>query len=295
MTDEPKILSFGEVLWDLFPDGARFGGAPANFASHVALLGGEVSMASAVGNDARGREAIRNLEILGVDTSLVQVLSGATTGTVGVETDSMGKPRYAIHEDAAWDRIDWNPELAARIEGVDALYFGTLSQRSDVSRRTLRRALERAGDSGVLRVLDINLRAPFFSDALIEESLENADLLKFSDEELPPIAAVCGISPHGSENAILQDIAEKMSLPAIVMTRGSQGALFHSPSQSLEQPGIPTEVVDTVGAGDSFTAAFVLGWLRGKPIDQVLDHACRTASSVCAHAGAIPNPVPSRI
>lgn len=286
----PRIISFGEVLWDLFPDGARFGGAPANFASHAALLGGDVSMVSAVGDDARGREAIQILGALGVGTPTIQVIPGSLTGTVGVETNAQGKPTYSIHENVAWDQMAWRPELKSLIESADAVYFGTLGQRNAPSRHTIRRALEVAGANNTLRVLDINLRAPFFDDSIIRESIDRADLLKFSDEELAPIMAAGDLS--GSGNA-LPRLLERFNLRSLVMTRGAEGAIYQSANGSVEQAGIATEIVDTVGAGDAFTAAFVLSTLQGHLVSEILEQANRSAAAVCAHPGAIAVPAPS--
>ena len=283
---EPHLGSIGEVLWDLFPDGARFGGAPANFACHAALLGGKVSMVSAVGDDARGEEAIQILSSFGVQTSYMQVVAELATGTVGVDTDAEGRPTYTIHDNAAWDSIIWNPELEALIESADTVYFGTLCQRSQLSQQTILHGLEVAKSHATPRILDINLRVPFFDDSIIRQSLENADLLKFSDEELTPILSACGVT--NSPDPLLA-ILEKYQLTALVMTQGAKGAIYRSSTETVKHSGLPTAVVDTVGAGDAFTAAFALGRLEGLPVSNTLEQACHTAAAVCAHPGAIPN------
>ncbi len=284
----PRIISMGEVLWDLFPDGERFGGAPANFACHAARLGAEVTMVSAVGDDARGQAAIGILGRFGIDTRPLQVDPEQPTGTVGVELDAAGKPRFTIHENAAWDHVAWSPELASKIDGANAVYFGTLGQRGALSRATIRRALDAAQAAGVLRILDVNLRPPFFSPELIRESVEHADILKLSDDELDSVARACEVSPTNDANATLHDIAERFDLQAIVMSRGAEGALFVMAENTIEQPGIPAKIVDTVGAGDSFTAAFLVGLLHGEEMRSVLQHACEVASAVCSQPGAIP-------
>jgi fructokinase len=284
----PRIISIGEVLWDLFPYGERFGGAPANFAYHAARLGAEVTMVSAVGDDARGQAAIGILGRFAIDTSLAQVAPEQPTGTVGIELDGAGKPRFTIHENAAWDHVTWSPDLAAKISEANAVYFGTLGQRSAVSRATIRRALDVAKAAGVLRILDINLRPPFFSPELIRKSIEHADVLKLSDDELEAIVQACEISAAKDATSSLRDIATHFELEAIVMTRGAEGALFVTAENTIEQPGIPAEIVDTVGAGDSFTAAFLVGLLRGEEMRSVLQHACEVASAVCSQPGAIP-------
>ena len=288
--NKPRILSCGEVLWDLFPEGARFGGAPANFACHAAILGGDVFMLSAVGKDARGDEALAILLGFGIDTSLVQRIPDAPTGSVGVSVDAAGKPTFEIHTRSAWDRVAWTDALEARIKEVDAIYFGTLGQRGGMSRATIRRALTLAKERNILRVLDVNLRRPFDDAALIRESIAQASVLKLSDDELPEVAAACGIASDASNENTLRELLTHCGLDLVVMTRGAKGALLVSAEDATDQPGIPTNVADTVGAGDSFTAAFVLGLLRGEAREVILRKACETASAVCSQSGAVPNP-----
>jgi len=285
---QPKILSLGEVLWDLFPDGERFGGAPANVACHAAILGGEITMVSAVGNDERGQEAVAILNGFGIDTSLIQVDAQQPTGSVGIELDAAGKPQFTIHENAAWDHLAWSSQLAAKIGEANAVYFGTLGQRGTSSRATIRRALDAAKAAGVLCILDVNLRAPFFSLELIRESIEHADVLKLSDDELDHVADACTISRTQDNATILRALVKRFKLSSVVLTRGPEGALFVSADETVDQPGIPTKVVDTVGAGDSFTAALMTGLLQGKDASRLSQDACETASAVCAIPAAIP-------
>jgi fructokinase len=280
-------MSFGEVLWDLFPEGEQFGGAPANFACHVANLGGEVSMVSAVGDDSHGQSAIDILQGYGVDVSLMQTCPDAATGTVGIELDGKGKPTFTIHANSAWDRLAWSGELGTQLLNADAVYFGTLGQRSEASRSTIRRALTAAAT--IPRVLDINLRPPFFDATLLRESIELASILKLSDEELKTVCNSCDIRMDDSSEELLKRLLTERSLDLVIMTRGADGAVLATPDGIVEQSGLPTTVVDTVGAGDSFTAAFLLGLLRGMPHEQNLHHACKIAAGVCAHAGAVPD------
>ncbi len=286
--NKPKIISLGEVLWDLFPEGPRFGGAPANFACHAALMGGDVTMVSSVGEDARGREALKILAACGIDTALMQSAKNALTGTVGIELDSKGKPTFMIHENSAWDGLQWSPELATRIASANAVYFGTLGQRGETSRATIRQALTLAKSHGILRVLDVNLRRPFYNASLIRESIALAGVLKLSDDELGEVTAACDIVMAAKSADTLVTLRERCGLDLIVMTRGSEGAVLVSAEGVVDQPGIPTIVVDTVGAGDSFTAAFVLGLLRGESPQDNLRKSCETASAVCSQPGAGP-------
>ncbi|PHS03127.1 MAG: carbohydrate kinase [Blastopirellula sp.] len=288
--NQHSIISLGEVLWDLFPDGERFGGAPANFASHASILGANVSMVSAIGDDRHGREATAILNGYDIDISMMQIVPDASTGTVGVRLDSDGKPTFTIHDNSAWDQLTWNEELSSQIALADAVYFGTLGQRSDVSRATIYRAVKAAEVAGIPRVLDINLRPPFFDSELIRESVKHASILKLSDEELPDVCIACGINTNESIDSLLKQLLDTNNLDMVVMTQGAEGALLATDEGILKQPGIPTTVRDTVGAGDAFTAAFLLGVLRGDPHNQTLHKACVIAAATCAHSGAVPSP-----
>ncbi len=286
---KPSILSCGEVLWDLFPEGPKFGGAPANFACHAALLGGRAAILSAVGDDDRGREAIGILQRFEVDTSLLQRVAEAPTGAVGVTVDLSGIPSFEIHAGSAWDRVAWTSELAARLTEVDAVYFGTLGQRGEVSRATIRRVLSVSKARGIPRVFDVNLRRPFFDAALIRESIAQATVLKVSDDELDEVLAACGLKRLTDPSATLRSLLNRHQLDLVAMTRGADGALLVSAAETIDQPGIPTVVRDTVGAGDSFTAALVVGLLRGDPLKTIARVACKTAATVCAHTVAVPD------
>ena len=288
MKPAPRILSCGEVLWDLFPDGPRFGGAPVNFACHAAILGARVSMLSAVGCDPRGSQALAILHSFGIDTTFVPSLENASTGTVGVSIDAAGKPTFKIEPDSAWDSLAWDGALLGSLASVDVVYFGTLGQRSAPSRATIRRVLQEAKSLGILRVLDINLRSPFYDAALLRESIALASILKLSDEELPEVAAAHGVPLDPLPEASLYALRARLGLDCIVMTRGADGALMVSSSATTQQEGLPTAVVDTVGAGDAFTAGFVLGLLREQAPDDILRSACEIAARVCSHAGAVP-------
>ena len=247
-------------------------------------------MLSAVGADARGVEAVSVLRGFGIDTSLVQSIADSPTGSVGVSVDEAGKPSFEIHAGSAWDRIAWPNKLEARIAEVHAIYFGTLGQRGETSRATIRRALGLAKTRGILRVLDVNLRRPFYDAALIRDSIALASVLKLSDDELGEVAAACGIALDAKPEATLGKLLTRFRLHIVVMTRGAKGALLVSANDAVDQPGIPSQVVDTVGAGDSFTAAFLLGLLRGEAHQVILRKACETASAVCSQSGAVPDP-----
>ena len=289
---KPKIISFGEVLWDLFPDGERFGGAPANFACHAALQGAEVMICSAVGDDRHGHDAVRILSDYEIDVSLMQTVPTAPTGTVGVNLDNEGKPSFVIHENSAWDKLQWTNKIDTKVRSADAICFGTLGQRSKMARRTIQKALKVATSIELPRIVDINLRPPFYDADIIRESIQLASILKMSDEEVAAVCAVFEIDLQQGLEAALRSLMKVGQLKMIVVTRGSEGALLLTTDEINTQTGIPCKVIDTVGAGDAFTAAFLIRELQGTEKSENLRESCMVAAKVCSHAGAVPTKFP---
>ncbi len=187
------IVGLGEVLWDLFPDGPQFGGAPANFACHAAMLGADASVISQVGDDELGERAIAALRQHDVATRYVGRTGDHATGTVRVELDDAGRPQFEISEDAAWDHIPWSDDLEGLARRADGVCFGTLAQRGETSRGTIRWFLQATGQD-CLRILDVNLRRPFFDDRVVLDSLRLASALRLNDEELPVLASMCDLA-----------------------------------------------------------------------------------------------------
>ena len=278
------IVGLGEALWDEFPDGPRFGGAPANFACHAAMLGADASLVSRVGDDDLGARAVAALRACGVDASHVGT-GPFPTGTVRVELDPAGKPTFTIREGVAWDRLAWSDDLEALAARADAVCFGTLGQRSTESRETIRRFLTATGPNGV-RLFDVNLRPPFYDRQVVLDSLNLANALKLNDDELPIVASMLGLS--GTEAGLMAELARRYRLPLVALTRGARGAMLLARGTFYECAALPVKVVDTVGAGDAFTAALTLGWLRGDDLGDVGRRACRVAEFVCSQAGATP-------
>lgn len=279
------VVGIGEILWDMLPGGKQLGGAPANFAYHVHAQGLPANVVSSVGQDALGQEVRARLAELGMDTRYIDVNPNYPTGTVTVKLDANGHPDYTIHENVAWDHIHWRDELAEQAARTTAVCFGSLGQRSPVSRDTIRRFL-RETPSDCIRVFDINLRQHYYSIEIIADSLTAANVLKLNHEELPVVSSLFSLS--GSPHEILSSLLTRFSLDFITVTRGGDGSLLVTPNNVLEHPGYPVEVVDTVGAGDAFTATLVAGLLRGESLETIHDSANRRAAAVCAHAGAIP-------
>jgi fructokinase len=280
-----QICGIGEILWDIFPHGPRFGGAPANFASAIAGLAGpsvHVSMWSAVGEDELGRIAIETLKRRQVDTSMIQVRF-SKTGQVHVEVDEAGHARYRFDSYSAWDELQWNESVASLADQYDAICFGTLGQRASASRHSIRSFLKRAPRRS-LRILDVNLRAPFFDESIVRDSLALANVLKLSDEELPYVGR--SIGAVGSDLEIMRQLVDHYQLRYLALTRGAAGALMMSPSELSDLPGVPVKVADTVGAGDAFTAAMTLGLLANQTLDVINRAAILVASFVCSQTGA---------
>lgn len=280
------IASLGEVLWDVFPDGSRFGGAPANFACHAAAHGSVVTMLSRVGADALGDRAIAELESRNVDVKQIQRDAVKATGIVSVQLDDQGVPSYDICENVAWDYLEWGSSLETMARQVNAVYFGTLGQRSEHSHQTIRQFVSAVPPSA-LRVYDVNLREPYISESIIRTSLGLANILKLSDEELDSVTEIAGI--QGDLMTRLIGLRERYGLKLVALTRGSAGAILITESGISDFPGVTTEVKDTVGAGDSYTATMVTGLLRGESLDAINQRACRVAAYVCSQKGATPS------
>ena len=287
-----QIVGLGEILWDVFPDGARFGGAPANFAcsaSGLAAGSARVSMAGAVGGDDLGRRALAEFTARGVDVAAVVVLS-EPTGRVDVTVDAAGHASYVFAPDSAWDNVPWSDSLERLAAATTAVCFGTLSSRGGTSRATIRRFIA-AVPSPALRILDINLRPPFWSPEIVRDSLPLANIVKCNDDELPVVAKILGLS--GSPEAILRQLVDRHALRLAALTRGAKGSLLvTADGSSSDLPGTPVDVVDTVGAGDAFTASVNLGLLAGWPLSKLHAHAERVAAYVCTQRGGTP-PIPA--
>lgn len=282
---KPLVIGIGELLWDLLPEGPQMGGAPANFACHASALGMSAGVISAVGTDELGSDLLARLEALEVRTEGVAVHADFPTGTVGVDLDGSGQPSYTIHAGSAWDHLVAGPQQLALAAQADAVCFGTLAQRDENSRVALRR-LVGATPREALRVLDLNLRAPFFTDETLIASLEMANVLKLNEGELKVICRLLGCS--GNVREVFGKLVERFELRWIAYTRGAEGSVLFDGVEWCEHVGCEVRACDTVGAGDSFTAAVVTGLLRGWPLAEISGAANEVAAFVCSQAGAVP-------
>lgn len=283
-----KIVGLGEILWDILPNGKQLGGAPSNFAYISTLLGNEGIVASRIGRDALGHEAVQLLAKLGVGTSSIQADPVHPTGTVQVEVDHAGQPRFDIAEGVAWDFLEWTPAWQHLAAQSDAICFGSLAQRASTSRATIRRFLGAATKDAV-RIFDVNLRQEFYSKETLAESMKLADIVKLNHEELPRIMQMFGLE-HGDEIASADSLVELHGLKLICVTRGCRGSLLINHQTLDEHPGYRIQIGDAIGAGDAFTAALVYEYLQGAPIARMNETANRMGAWVASRVGAMPVP-----
>ena len=286
MNTRPVIAGIGEILWDVYPDGAHFGGAPANFACHAAGLGGDACMVGAVGVDTAGDDALRLLDERGVDCSTVTRDARHPTGCVRVTLDGNAQPSYEFASDTAWDHLAWSDAVGVLAARCDAVCFGTLAQRSRESRDTVRRFVD-AVPAHAIRMFDVNLRQQFHSTETINASLGLATAVKLNAEELPSIAEACGIGAV-DEKETLMALMTRFDVRLAALTRGPRGALLLAGETANECHAPDTMAVDTVGAGDAFTAALIVGLLQGGSLAEINRHANAVASYVCSQRGATP-------
>lgn len=280
------VVGMGEALWDVLPEGKKIGGAPANFAYHVSQFGLPSCVVSAVGDDALGKEIIDNFTSKGLNQLIAEV--PYPTGTVQVEIDPAGVPQYEIKENVAWDNIPYTARLEALAERTKAVCFGSLAQRNVVSRNTINRfldAMPQNDDS--LIVFDVNLRQGFYNKEILCNSMKRCNILKINDEELVAVSRM-----FGYPGIDLQDkcwiLLGKYNLKMLILTCGINGSYVFTPGNVSFQPTPKVEVADTVGAGDSFTAAFIASLLRGKSVAEAHSLAVQTSAYVCTKKGAMP-------
>ena len=280
------IVGLGELLWDLFPERKQLGGAPANFAYMTSLLGDHARIASRVGRDALGNEAIRVLKSLHLDTTHIQEDQTHPTGTVTVALNADGQPKYEISEHVAWDFLQMTDGWSHLARQADAICFGSLAQRSAVSRETISDFLRQLRPRA-LRVFDVNLRQKFFTREVLDQSARLADIVKCNHEEVVIVARILGSSGEDLQ-ASAQWLLQAYPLKLLCVTRGEHGSVLFSPSEIQAHPGYRVKVVDTVGAGDAFTAALVHHYLRGASLETMNEAANQMGAWVASQSGATP-------
>ena len=284
--NEKYIVGLGEALWDMLPQGKQLGGAPANFAYHVQEFGLPVRVVSAVGDDCLGHEIIDLFRQRHLPACVPFV--SHPTGTVQVTLDDDGVPAYEIQREVAWDYIPFTDELEKLARQTQVVCFGSLAQRNVVSRQTIQRfiAAMPQGEE-VLKVFDINLRQQFYTAELLHESLTMSNVLKINDEELQIVTSLFGLTSSSQEDQA-RCLLERYALQMVILTCGEQGSYIFTLTETSYLPTPRVDVVDTVGAGDSFTAAFVASYIQGLSIRASHQAAVQVSAYVCTQAGAMP-------
>ena len=299
MREPHLILGIGELLWDIVPDGIRLGGAPANFAVMAGRLGNHAAILSRIGRDDLGRQAIDRLDPMPVETGFLQVDQLHETGRVTVSLEG-GEPHYTIHEPAAWDFLELSDEWIQLAARADAICFGSLAQRNRQARQTIQ-TLAAEASAKCIRVFDVNLRAPFYSAEVLQESLELATAVKMNDVEAPlvldlldlaieeaPVTGETLSTPEYLRAAAERLLAEFPSLQLVAATRGSRGSLLVTRDEWNEHPGFPVKVADGIGAGDAFTAAMTHYMLRGADLATLNEAGNRWGGWMASQSGAMP-------
>ncbi len=294
MNSAPKrmVVGLGELLWDEFPGGRRLGGAPANFAVMAGRLGERGVIASRLGRDERGQAARTLLATFPVDTTFLQDDPAAATGSVSV-TVCDGQPEYVIHKPAAWDNLESTSRWEQLAGQADAVCWGTLAQRDARSEQTIHTLLA-ATRPDCLRIFDINLRMPFFTAGQVTRSLARATLLKLNDGEMAPLLSLADLptvgtaTPEALTRGARSLLAAYENLASVAITLGAHGSLLVNRDAAVRHPGISTQVADTVGAGDAFTAALAVYRLRGASLAAQSEAANRWGAWVASQTGAMP-------
>ena len=290
-----RVAAIGELLWDLLPDGPQLGGAPANFAAILAQMFssdstaaiGEVFLVTCVGDDPLGQQARQQLIARQVHPEFIAVDRGRPTGTVEVQLDSARGPRYRIHKPVAWDDVRETPQLATLAPILDAVCFGTLAQRSPITRTTLR-SLVAATRPQCLRVFDVNLREPDWSAEAIRWGCARATIVKMNDEEVAHVAEAIGAQNRNTPLQVAHSLLDQFPIQLVAITRGPHGSVLVTRNDVADHPGIPTRVVDSIGAGDSFTAGLTYAFLRGHPLPILAEAANRWGAWAASQRGGMP-------
>lgn len=283
----PVTVGLGELIWDLLPGGKQLGGAPTNFAYISQLLGNESVVASRIGVDDLGREAVQRLAGLGVSTAYLQLDRTHPTGTVGVRLDARGEATFAVNENSAWDYLEWTNGWEELARKSDVVCFGTLGQRVEPARGTIIRFLELTRPHA-LRVFDVNLRHSFFSVEMLERSLRLATIVKLNQAELSILGEMLGFGATNTEEAMAGRLLDLFKLELIAITRGAQGSLLVTKEATSDHPGIKVQVKDTIGAGDAFIAALAHYYLHRAPLPVISEAANRMGAWVATQQGATP-------
>ncbi|MCL2117489.1 MAG: carbohydrate kinase [Planctomycetaceae bacterium] len=280
-----RIFAIGEVLWDMLPTGKKVGGAPGNFACHCRKQGADADVISRVGDDALGHELLAFYRSVGLSTNHIAVDPDHPTGAVDVELDADGQPRYVFRDDVAWDHLQADDGTLALLQTTDAICYGTLAGRRAESLRTLQTMIA-APPETTLRVFDVNFRAPHYTKETVLTLLPSANILKLNDEELPILGQMLGQTTTDPV-VLARWLIDHYRFKLLALTRGEHGSLLLTANDMSGYRSRPVQVADTVGAGDAFTAATVIGFLDGRPLGEINRTASDLAAHVCTYPGAM--------
>ena len=277
------IVGLGEILWDVFPERKILGGAPANFAYHISQFGVNGYTVSAIGDDLLGKEILDNLEEKQLNYLIEK--TDFPTGMVKVNVDSWGIPQYEICEGVAWDNIPFTPRIANLAKETQVVCFGSLAQRNEVSRKTISTFLDNMPEDSI-KIFDINLRLNYYNQEIIEDSLKRANILKINDEEVIKVAHL--FKWELSEKEVCKHLLSIYNLDILILTKGTEGSWVFTPKEESFLPTPKITIADTVGAGDSFTAAFIASHLHGRCLVASHQLAVEVSAYVCQQHGAMP-------
>lgn len=278
-----KVITIGEILWDVFPEGKKAGGSSMNVALNLHKQGIESRFISAIGHDENGKELVNFLTGSHFGTDLIQINAALPTSTVVVQLDENHQATYTIKQPVAWDDIKITAENIKAVQQADALVYCSLTCREDKSKKTILELLDHAKT----KIFDINLRAPFYSKELIGELLTKADILKINEDEIVWVKESFGLTGNTDEQ-VLKQLSSQFNIETICLTLGDKGACVLKEGKLFKHAGYKVQVADTVGAGDAFLATFIACYLQGYPMETTLDNACKVGAFVASQPGANP-------
>ena len=282
--EKPSIVCYGEVLWDIFSTGTRAGGAPFNVAYNLSKMGVEANIISCVDNDEYGRTLVTQIKDWGISSEYIQIDEKHDTGTVIAHIDEHNEAHYDIVQPVAWDFIEFKEDYRQKVADADAFVFGSVITRNEVSRNTLFELLETAK----FKVFDVNIRPPYFSINVVKDLLIKADLVKLNTAELHNIIELLG-KDYSSESDAIRFVKDKFSINEVIVSKGSQGAIYCVNEKQFEFPAVPVTVEDTVGSGDAFLAGFLSKRILNAPPDQIMSRATALGAFITSQSGACPN------
>jgi len=288
MNKKFTVIGIGEILWDVFPHNKKLGGATANFAYHISAMGHNGIIVSRIGDDALGKEILDELSSKNLNTDFIQKDKINPTGTVKVIIDKNNQPDYIIKQDVAWDFIEWQDIKNNLYKSVDAICFGTIGQRSAVSRETIQRTVKEFSDFAEV-VFDINLRQNYYDAVLINDSLNLATILKLNDHELEIVKNLFQINPKYDNEKSCRILLDKYNLKLISLTLGEEGSMLINEDSTYRGEIIEYKLADRVGAGDAFTAAMTIEFLKGSSLKEISSAANKLASWVTSKEGGMPD------